>query len=361
MSKKPDADLGLKLRFRRILFAQGYWTPIEIELSQYKDLGTTTIRRSLTDLDVLGVKFDNLFSVHRIVCDCKSGKNVSDVTRLFWLRGVVDYFGADEAYFLRPRIDWHARAIAPKLGLRAIGENDIDTLEDSLNIKALKLPLADLSIYNGVRALWGIDVPKGGTLTELQKKKKDIYSYLSYAFWYIDRNRNILMLIDKYNSIAGILNPSDPRDVLLAYTGLERFAFCLMDIANHIHAQGGGDIPRLARTYIFGGPMGLKEKENFFALLRRATGSTEQLDPPWMEDIIELIGRLIRNPTGASDVLRHLSSFFLWCVFMGNITAPEVQQGTINTAAIVLAKDIAAKFTRSTGMSASIFKTIQNL
>jgi hypothetical protein len=103
-------DLPLKLQFRRILFAEGYWSPIEVELSNYEDLGNTLKRRSLTDLDVLGIKFDRLFNRTCVVGDCKSGRNVSDANRLFWLRGVKDYFGADLAYYLRPNVDSHIAA-----------------------------------------------------------------------------------------------------------------------------------------------------------------------------------------------------------------------------------------------------------
>ena len=56
MAKISNKDLDLKLRFRRVLFCQGYWSPIEVELSQYENLGTSVKRKSLTDLDVLGIK-----------------------------------------------------------------------------------------------------------------------------------------------------------------------------------------------------------------------------------------------------------------------------------------------------------------
>jgi hypothetical protein len=67
---------------------------------------------------VLGIRFDQLFVQHRIVGDCKSGKTVSDIGRVFWLKGVKEYFGADLGYYIRPQIDMHARAIAQMLVLR---------------------------------------------------------------------------------------------------------------------------------------------------------------------------------------------------------------------------------------------------
>jgi len=154
MSHKPqNQDLILTLRLRRLLFLQGYWCPIEVELSHYESAATGLKRTSLTDLDVLGVAFDKLFTAHRVVGDCKTGKNVSDANRLFWLRGVMDYFGANQAYFLRPSIDHHARAIAPKMGLRVLDEADLAALEKTLDAGSVKLPLDDWSLQECIAAL----------------------------------------------------------------------------------------------------------------------------------------------------------------------------------------------------------------
>ena len=93
MPREDDRDLSLKLRFRRILFSQGYWCPIEVELSQYEQFGKSVKRYSLTDLDVLGIRYDHLFTRLVVVGDCKSGKNVSDISRLFWIKGVSEILG----------------------------------------------------------------------------------------------------------------------------------------------------------------------------------------------------------------------------------------------------------------------------
>ena len=78
-----NKDLNLKLRLKRILFQMGYYSPIEVELSQYDDTGLELKRTSLTDLDVLGIKFDPALISHKVVGDCKTGKGVSDLNRLF--------------------------------------------------------------------------------------------------------------------------------------------------------------------------------------------------------------------------------------------------------------------------------------
>lgn len=358
MAKTLDKDLGLKLRFRRILFCQGYWSPIEVELSQYENLGTLVKRRSLTDLDVLGIKYDKLFTPFRVVGDCKSGKNISDVNRLFWLRGIKDYFGADQAYFIHPTVGSHTRGIAPKLGVRILDEDALSSAENNLDVANFALPLADGSVYEAIIKLWGIDVPEGAKPTEQQLEFKKVYSFLSYSYWYIEQHRNILSLIGHFINVASLLDSQNKRHVLLAYTGLERFVHSLLEAANFVLIQGGTNILRDTRSYIYGGALSLKEKEDFFRLLRTLTNSHEQLDPPYLSNVIELLGRMVRNPSGACDILRHISAIYLWCVHLGNNTLLLLDGREENTAAIVLARDAAQTFSKITGIKETMFEKI---
>jgi hypothetical protein len=361
VANTPDHDLIQKLRFRRILFTQGYWCPIEVELSQYETLGTILKRRSLTDLDVLGIKYDELFATHRVVGDCKSGKHISDVNRLFWLKGVKDYFGADQAYLLRPIVDSHARGIAPKLGLRVIDNDGLDLLEKHLNIIDYPLPLADTQIQENIETRWGINVPKGQKPTDEQLQLKEVYSFLSYSYWYIEQHRNLFKLVEHFSNVAHLLDPKDNSHILLAYTGLERFIHSLLEATSYILSQGTNGIPRDFRHYIYGGPLSLREKESFFQLLRKLTGSNEQLDPPYLLEVMELVLRIIRNPNGGSDMLRHIYAIYLWCVHLKKADLFPLDSQKENTAAIVLSGDAAKVFSEITGINSALFSAIAAL
>jgi hypothetical protein len=360
MSKK-DLDLGQKLRLRTILFLRGYWSPIEVELSQYENGAGALTRASLTDLDVLGVRYDQLFTAHRIVGDCKAGRHVSDANRLFWLKGVMSYFGADQAYFLRPVISSHVRAMSPKLGVRVVSDAELTALEQALGADKIKIPVGDQTIYEEMDGLWGIDVPDGHKPTQDQLKFKQVYSLLSYTYWFHDPRRNLLYLLDAFESIADLLDPADRTHVLLVFTGAERFAHCLLEAAAFIQSQGLGEIARYARIYVHGGAMELRDKERFFELLRQLTAGQEQLDPPWLRDVTELLARLMRNPSGAYDILRHLTVMYIWCAHLEHHTLPPINGGSANTAAIVLAKDVIKTFVRATGMPEAMFESVRDL
>lgn len=356
-----DKDISLKLRFKRILFQMGYYSPIEVELSQYQMLGLELKRKSLTDLDVLGLKFDAVLNPHKVVGDCKSGRNVSDVNRLFWLRGVMDYFGANAAYYLRPNIDSHARATAPRLGISTIIEKELQTLEKDLNVDSLPLPLQDPNFYNQQRTLWGISVPKGAKPTSAQLELKKVYTHLSYNYWYAAQHRNLFLLVAHFQKIAHLLNPLDSRDVLLAQVGVERFAHCLLEMGSNIHLRGINNIPQSARIYLYGGGGALRDREEFFKLLNRLTGTNEPLDPPFLNDVIELTNRIIHNPYAAAEVLRYLEAIYGWCIQLGNKNLSPVFRGNALTGAVVLARDIAITFAKATGMREELFSGILSL
>jgi hypothetical protein len=310
---------------------------------------------------VLGIKYDNLLIPFSIVGDCKSGKNVSDINRLFWLRGIKDFFGADQAYFIHSTIRSHARGVAPKLGISVMDEEALLTSEKILQVDKSPLPLEDEKFYTSVVNLWGINLVKGQKPDEKQLELKNVYSYLSYSYWYIEQHRNLFNLIEHFTKIATLFDENDKRYVLLAYTGLERFIHSLLEISVFVTSQGGTNILRDTRSYIYGGPLSLKEKESFFKLLRNLTHSNEQLDPPYLQDIIELLVRMIKNPMGSSDILRHISAIYAWCVYLGNDTLLPLCESGENTAAIVLARDAAQTFARLTGIKETIYSKILNL
>ena len=360
-TKNTDKDLHLKLRFKRILFALGYYSPLEVELSHYGDDGKGRHKRaSLTDLDVLGIKVDPVLTVHRVVADCKSGK-VSDPNRLFWLRGVSDYFGANDAYFLRPVIGDHARAIAPKLGLRALDEKELRALELNLRVDDIPIPLADPDFYEMRNSLWGISVQKGQDITSDQLLRKGVYAYLTYLYWYIDPHRNLFNLISRVSKVAHLLRNNNKEDVLLAYAALQRFVLCLIEIGAYVYSRGISEIHQNVRNYIFGGPLGIKEREQLFKLVEQLTGHKEELDPNYLSEVVELLNRFIKNPVEASNVLLYMDATYDWCELMGNTDLTGVFGMSTNTGSIVLARDACICFARATGLREDLFPGLMSL
>lgn len=361
MSTASNQDLSLKLRLKRIFYLMGYYCPLEVDLSDfYPDEKGNMSRRSLTDLDVLGVRYNGLLMSHTVVGDCKSGK-VSDSNRLFWLKGVSDFFGADTAYYLRPKIGAEAKTIAPKLGLRVLDEDDLTALENNLNVDRLLLPLADEGFYNDRQRYWGHNIAKGATPTQEQLTIKSLYTYLSYLYWYIEPHRNLFSLINRFSKAAMLLKTSSNRDVLLAYVGLERFVKCLLDMGSAIQAKGLTDVERSARVYLNGGSSTLKDREDLVGLISEMSGTKVALDPAYLPDILELVNRMIKHPVAASSVLVYLEAIYGWCVQLGNSDPKQVFPGELETGTIVMGRDMARSFCKATGMNDDLYHALLSM
>jgi hypothetical protein len=329
----------------------GYFVPLEVELSQYyeNDKGQKK-RQPVTDLDVLGIAYDELLSAKRIVGDCKSGKE-SETNRLFWLRGVSDYFGANEAYLVKSNVNVHARAIAPKLGLRILSETELGLLEKRFGVDKMVVPIADVDLHNQRQALTVSDESDDTAV-------KKLASHLRYGFWYFDQHRNIFQIISLCADAAHLLTPSNARHKLLAYICLERFAQTMLDLGAHVLSRDLTNIAKSARVYLFGGPLSLRDRESFIDTLNQLTNTEQNLDPEYMPFLLDLLTRLFQAPRGTSKCLHYIDTCYLWCVSAGKPALASAYPGQYDVSATVAARDICITLCKASGLSESLFEEL---
>jgi hypothetical protein len=60
-------------------------------------------------------------------------------------------------------------------------------------------------------------------------------------------------------------------------------------------------------------------------------------------------------------VLRHLQAIHLWCAHLGKPDLPALAPAGENTAALVLAKDVASTFAKATGIPEGLFAHMKSL
>src|SRR3982074_234487 len=97
-----ELDLDLKLAARRLAWSQGFATRMNVPLRAYveKRVGRSGFQE-YTDLDVLAIAVSGSGRVESQIFDCKTSRR-NTTERTFWLRGVADFFGASDAWMLRP-------------------------------------------------------------------------------------------------------------------------------------------------------------------------------------------------------------------------------------------------------------------
>jgi hypothetical protein len=361
---EPNKDQGLKLRIRRILWAQGYHCPVEVDLShfEYEDSTADLKRSSFTDIDVLAIKFEPDLRRRVVVADCKSGHE-SEPSRLFWLKGVMAFFGAHEALLVKPSVRSPARALAPRLGLRIVDSKALEMLEQAIKVETTPQSFIDSSLDDLARSLWGITVKANSKPTDSQLRIKRTYQYLQYLYWMIDDYRNIQTIIDRFSDVAKDLEFKEKPAKYLCYIGLQRFALSLLNMASEVAARDVGSIERQCKIYLFGGSLALRERETTFTLLNRLASQRglfprkEQitLEPPYFRELIEIVNRLILNSGESSKILQHLDAVLLECILQEKTDVQATLGALFRTDALVLSKRIATLLQKAAGLPADTF------
>lgn len=360
-------DSPLKLRIRRILWAQGYHCPLEVDLSHYENENTKQPlkRTSFTDIDVLGIRFEPDLRSTMIIADCKSGKE-SEPNRIFWLRGVMDFFGAQEGIFLKSIVHSHARALASKLSIRVLDERGLDILEKSLLLDVLPIDVGNAVIYTKMTSLWGIEVKVDQKPTERQLILKKVYHYLQYMYWIVSDYRNIQTIMEYFSEIKGDLASDDPRSKYLVYVGLQRLTLSITRMASNIAIRDINDIKKQFLISFFGGELRLRERLQIIDLLnelgeQKRLNEKINLEPPYFDELAEIVNKIILNSRHAVKILQHLDAIIIEHLFGSKRELEKALGLMYSTDALVLTKRVATMFQKYTGLDEGLFEDLRTL
>lgn len=181
-NQESEKDLELKLRYMRLFWKMGYFTRKNIPVSQ-ADLSRRN--RDYTDVDVLGIIFDNELNSHMVIVDCKSGY-VKNAERLFWISGVMRAVNANKAFFLRKDLDEiKYMDLAQKLDITPLSMEQLSKLESIYNVNT--------SLYFGSFCFEkdiGLHYIK-----ELKIINKQIENYILKGYWISNTTEQIVTLI----------------------------------------------------------------------------------------------------------------------------------------------------------------------
>jgi hypothetical protein len=131
-----ERDLQLKLKTARWFWAMGSAVVLRVRLTTYAATSAPTAKRrsraltDLADLDVLGIEVGADFTLRYRAAECKSSK--AGAKELFWLSGVLQYFGGGDGYLVVQHDDTRSpalRELASRLRLGVVTYNDFAALE----------------------------------------------------------------------------------------------------------------------------------------------------------------------------------------------------------------------------------------
>ena len=352
-----EKDLGQKAAIRRLLWRMGFATRVDVPLRAYVPASRGRPgHESYTDLDVLGVTIAPGFRVHTAIADCKS--TARDTTeRMFWIRGVGDFFGADAAYMVRPtKTTDAARQLAARLKIAVVTGEDLTALEAQHPV-ALDLtdaPIARLfdvsQIEQYLKAFTGMD-----------RKLDALLEYRQFDYWVYEPYRNLTQMVSHLADAAVTLDPANPLHAALVIDCSWLYLLTVSQAVEHVRATHAADVPTCLLEYFFGGQVALREKKQLLEQLARvlppAAQESAQLLPTWYGQLLELVGRFNRSPHACLPALQYAEMLSAALVARKRTTVLKAFGTHVDPIAAKLLADIVGFLTASAGLNPN-FRTM---
>lgn len=351
-----EKDLQLKLRTARWFWAMGSAVVLRVRLTSYaKGTGKKTKNRAssitdLADLDVLGIDVGPDFVPRYRAAECKSAK--AGAKELFWLRGVLDYFGGGDGYLVVQYDDIRTPALrefAARMNLGVVAFNDFEDLERTYG----RDPLADV-LFDAET------VARADQL--LQSPAKNLERLTDYAlrfYWQLPQYRNLQQAVGYLRSAKSALKPDQREHVLLFGEVVWRYLLTLQSLCSNVLRRGYPHMRGLALAYLHGGELGLHEAQQRVKAVQKLQQQLEGSDrvelagafseaPPYFAAMLDVTERLLRHPSLATAALRQLT-IALQGVIVAEQPSWELLRGTDPLGA-KLVNDVAAFLSRAAGL-----------
>jgi hypothetical protein len=307
-----EKDLELKIKTMRYLWHLGYFVRRNIDLVEYG----TEKSRIYTDIDVLGVKLDENFNSHFIVCDCKSGVKVKTAERLFWLSGVMNYFGATKGLFIRnQRIGTKFIELSKRLSITPISSFQLSDFE-----KAFAIPERFYGSF--CREQNSVD----RIFLELSKCNGFVHDYLLKRYWKDQPQQQIVNLIAACKKLKTTENLEDYKQTFILANLLSLLSLSILRFSNPIMMIPNDLKETIIKYELLGGELDFSERrkllEAFYDFMVKEveerykekypltkTEFLENLIPEYSKYLIDLVIRICQDPASSICVPRLMDLF----------------------------------------------------
>lgn len=293
-----NQDLLLKIMVSELYAHMGYATFIETDISTY-NYGNTFRRETVSDIDVLAIKYDFDLRNTTVIIECKSGEQEA-LNHLLKLDGICRLRNATYGVLVQNRIPSNSREVASQLGHTTWDQSEILSLLKSTGIwkQGLEDQLIDVFIQRA-------ELQKGAS-REFPKFSK----FLNTDYWLAPEFRNIQSIVTGLAQLKSSYN--DKIDVHRFLVDQAALLFMVSSIkATHSILQNYVMFPQeRLKDYLFGGARERKEREVLFDKINQHMGEKTTFLPAYFDSYTELILRYVSTPFFAKDVP------FIWSQFI---------------------------------------------
>jgi hypothetical protein len=308
----------LEYRLSRLFFYNDYFSRRSLPLKNYFYPDSVDI----TDIDVLGIKYDIDFSKKKIFADCKSNiissnKDAKPANRILWSSGLKNFLKCDYAYFCKPRIGERMKDFALKNDILPIDYIKLEELEKRFNISDKWEGSYNKSKYSDLLSYYK-DIKKNKRLNKL-------YWFLRLEFWTLPSHFQIKKCINHlYDCFKERNITSNYKKYLLCEL------YCLSSIAiinlcSDTYPYTKSERERWITTKMTEGIGTIEQQEKLLKTIKAYTqAKVEELThqktiidfddfkispPPYTKNLIELIERFVDKPLYSINVPRFMDYF----------------------------------------------------
>ena len=361
-------DTLFKLRLSRLLWKMGYFVRRNIPVSTYT-LGKPLPKRiDITDIDVLGIRWDEDFTPDRVVCECKSGSKAKPLDRSFWLRGVMHYFGARKGYLLVKESGMIPGNVGARMGVTVIDRNLLTDLEKRYEIE-------NEYWIGSCNPEIDFNIPSFRKM--LREPVRRQLNYILYGYWRDPEYYQIKRLITTGKTLSGKFQPSIDAYRWLAFECINLFAISVLGFCNKLFVTEPRRIPEETSTELFGGFLSRTERQGILSsalrLMRSYIEKTYQekfplrlehinLNPDYFDKLVDLLARLMSRPNESKLLPSFLDLFCYGFLYKNKKPSKEeLEYYTGNHDVYLLtklAKNVVEFYLESTSLNRDVFEPI---
>ena len=311
-----DVGVALEARVQRLFLAQGIFA--ERSLWPAAD---ASHRILATDIDVLVSEYSSNFHLTRSHAECKSGKRVAILDRVFWLHGVRAMLGADASYLVLQSFDEDATGFAKNLGVDVMTFKQLESWEQSLYISTAHWPnRSAFELIDPLKQRW-LDLGKEKDAPKIDRIVREAIQFVEIDSWHVFGYGSLNRLISILRELSDTTDPLNANGVkgtsarysasaLLVRLSQYLLAIChdvsRVPVSNlHSYLSSrlvfGDQDPERARALIQGTVKWMSQ-----ALNDRNIATPPEIDssrlfqfPGFSEGLIALVQKLLRAPNEA--------------------------------------------------------------
>lgn len=364
-----NADSDFKLRMHRLLWNQGYLARREIILSSFLTNGREPLREDITDIDVLGMRYDENLKPEYVICDCKTDKKSTSINRTFWTRGVMELFGAKKGYVITYKSTRISKVIAPDFNIIVLNDESLTNFEKSMKIDKDEW----IGSYNKY-----LDETIDGYKKEIKIKYFKEFFYYKYRYWLDQPNEQLKRLISLGKQFNKIDDYSDVEKWFL-HEIIILFSISILSFSSKFIAINESNLIDSIVTEWHGNAIDKAHRKNLMQSVhkfikeylesecnKKITLKLDQFntEPDYVyTSLTDTVLRLLKDTDSSRNISRFIDFFtYTFCVPMKpidkNLLVSRFNVSSDIPKSVKLAKDIIKLFCDATQINPIVFKDI---